>query len=140
MRRGYTLIEALVASVLLGVIVLAVMSAVAASQKLSFEGQKQILGAMAADDLMAEIATLPYEQLLLRDGMSQSVGQAQTLDGQAYPGLYWSLGRRVKVEEQKIEHKETGIVVRGRRVVVTAFDDRRDVARIETFIAEPATQ
>jgi prepilin-type N-terminal cleavage/methylation domain-containing protein len=139
-RRGYTLIEAMVASVLLGVIVLAVMSAVAASQKLSFEGQKQMLGAMAADDLMAELATLPYEQLALRDGMTQAVGEIQTIDGQAYPGLYWSLGRRVLVEPHKIEHEETGIVVQGRRVIVTAFDDRRDVAAVETFIVEPAAK
>lgn len=139
-RRGYTLIEALVASVLLGLIVLAVMSAVAASQKLSFEGQKQMLGAMAADDLLAELATLSYAERGLRDGMLQQVGAITTLDGQAYPGLYWALGRRVLVEEQNVEHAETGIVVRGQRVAVTTFDDRRDIATIETFIAEPAAQ
>lgn len=136
-RRGFTLIEALVASTLLGIIVLAVMSAVAASQKLAFEGQKQILAAMAADDLMAELTSLAYDDLRLRDGLVQPIGELQTIDGDAYPGLYWALGRSVEVQHTTLTHQETQASVRGVRIRVRAFDDRRDVVVVEMFVPEP---
>jgi hypothetical protein len=137
--RGYSLIEALVASVLLGVIVLAVMSAVAASQKVAFESEKLMLGSITAGDLMGELVTLPYSDIRLRDGLEQPVGAMATLDGAAYPSTYWALGRRVTVTDQTIMHAPTKAQIKGVRVVVTAFDTGRDVASVETFVPEPAS-
>ncbi len=46
--RGFSLLEALIASVTLAVIVLAVGAAVSAGRQQSIEGEKQILAAIAA--------------------------------------------------------------------------------------------
>src|SRR5215210_8122673 len=48
--RGFTLLESLVAVTILGAVVLAATSAVTAAQKISFEGQKRLLGAIGAND------------------------------------------------------------------------------------------
>jgi len=137
-KRGFTLIEALVASTLLGMIVLAVISAVSASQRLSFEGQKQLLGVMAADDFLAELVTLPYDDLKLKHGLVQPTGELKTLDGHPYPHVNWPISRRVVVQEQTITEPALQIQIKGLRVAVTASDEMRDLAMLETFVPEPA--
>ena len=137
-RCAFTLIEALVASALLGIITIAVISAVSASQTLAFEAEKQTLGALAADDMVSELVILPYDQLRLRDGLQQQVGGLQALDGTPYPNEYWALGRRVEITDHTLTHEEIGASIDGARVVVTAFDSARDLATIETFVPEPA--
>lgn len=136
--QAFSLIEALVASTLLGVVVLAVISAVSAAQSLSFEGQKLILASMSADDLMAELVTIPYGDLKLRDGVSQPIGGLATMAGDPYPSTFWALGRAVSVAEEVITEPDLGVSVRGLRVRVTTRDEFRDLVSIETFIPEPA--
>lgn len=128
----------MVASALLGIVVLAVISSVAASQQTSFEGRKQILAAMAADDLMLELVTLPYEDLRLQDGFSQPAGSMATLSGAAYSDAAWALSREVGVVEQTLSDPGLGVAVKGLRVNVAVSDEHRVLASIETFIPEPA--
>lgn len=137
-RPGFTLIEALVASTLLGIVVLAVISAVTTSQQLSFEGQKQILAAMAADDLMAELAVIPYNDLKLKDMTEQPIGATETLGGAPYTEVNWPLGRSIHVTEQTLYYGDLGVWVKGLRVVVEVHDEFRLLASIETFVPEPA--
>ncbi len=126
------------ASTLLGIIVLAVISAITSAQRLSFEGQKRILAAMTADDLMLELVTLPYSELLSKDGLTQSPGSLVTLDGQAYPDSFWALGRTVSVVEATMEYPDLEVTVRGLRVTVTTYDAMSNLLSIETFVPEPA--
>lgn len=137
-RSAFTLIEALVASALLGMIVLAVISAVTTSQQLSFEGQKQLLAAMAADDLMAELVVLDYADLKLKDNVDQPVGSVETLQGNKYSDVVWALGRHVDVTEQLLYYGDLDVWVKGLRVVVEVRDEFRAMATVETFIPEPA--
>lgn len=136
-RRAFTLVEALVASTLLGMVVLAVISAVSSSQTLSFEGQKSILAAMAADDLMAELVTMPYGELRIQNGLDQPIGSMATLSGSAYTDTVWPLGRRVEVVEENRVHQDLGVVIRGMKVTVRVRDEARDLVIIETFVPEP---
>ncbi|RMH28473.1 MAG: prepilin-type N-terminal cleavage/methylation domain-containing protein [Planctomycetota bacterium] len=138
-RRGFSLLESLIASAVLGVVVLAVGMAVSASQKASFEGDKAVLAAMAADDLMSELAAVPYANLPTYNGLTHPVGAMVTLGGQAYPDTYWALGRRVLVEDTRYTEPGLGVEIDGRRIVVTVFDDARDIVQIETFIPEPVS-
>jgi hypothetical protein len=137
-RSAFTLIEALVASTLLGVVVLAVISAVTTSQQMSFEGQKTILAAMAADDLMAELVVLDYNDLKLQDNVDQAIGSLQTLGGSAYTDAAWALGRHVEVTEETLFYGDLGVWVTGLRVIVEVRDEFRALAVIETFVPEPA--
>jgi prepilin-type N-terminal cleavage/methylation domain-containing protein len=137
-RRGFTLIESLVATALIGVIVIAVISSVSTAQSLAFEGQKMILASMAADDLMLELVTLPYDELKLKHNLTQAPGTITSLDGQVYPGTFWAIGRSAQVVEETITEPTLGVMVKGLRVTVTASDEFRSLATLETFIAEPA--
>lgn len=136
--RGFTLLEGLVASAVLAIVVLAVGAAVSTGRQVSVEGQKVVLGAMAADDLLAELSTQPYDTLLGYDGYEQEEGSLETLDGEAYPVSYWNLGRSVEAVEETITLSGVGVNVLGVTLTVTSFDEHRVLASLETFIPEPA--
>ena len=138
-RRGFSLLENLMAAAVLGIIVLAVGLAVQAAQKASLEGQKTVLGAMAADDMMSALRALEYAQLPIYDGVVQDVGEMQTLDGDDYPETYWALGRSVMVENTKYSEGGLGAEINGRRIVVAAFDENRVLVELECFVPEPAS-
>lgn len=136
---GFTLLESLIAASLLVMVVLAVITGVTTAQQVSFEGQKRILGAMAADDLMGELVTLPYADLKDRDGWKQAPGAMTTLDGQAYPTTNWAVGRSVSVQEEIKTEPALGVSIKGLRVIVTAQDADQDLLSIEMFVPEPAS-
>lgn len=136
--RAFSLLEALVASVALAVIVLAVGSAVSAGRQQSREAEVTILATIAADDLMSELSTLPYADLSKHNGLSQSPGAMKTLTGAAYPATYAEIGRSVLVENSTVTEQTLGVIIVGKRVVVSAHDQNRILASLETFIPEPA--
>lgn len=136
---GFTLLESLIAMVILTATVLAVGSAISASSQQSIEGQKQILAAMAADDLLAELSATPYASLISYNGMDQAIGEMQTLDLTPYPDTYWLIGRTVSVVETDITTGDLGVKVRGMLVTVSAYDDNRTLSEIQAFFAEPAS-
>lgn len=137
-RGGFTLLEALFGCVILSVSMLALGVAVSAGQRASIDSQKAVLGAMAVDDMLAELETVPYEDLAGYHGYSQAVGAIESIDGDPYPASFWCVGRRVAAVQQDIEVPSLGVKVRGTTVIATAFDETRDVAVAEVFIPEPA--
>lgn len=134
---GYTLLEALFASTILSMVVLAVVSAMSASHMQSFEGQKSILSAIAADNLLSEVITLDYEDIRARDGQREEIGELVTVDGVAYPSPFWALGREMTVEEEIRLVEDLSVEITGLRVEVRVFDEARTLAQIETFVPEP---
>ncbi|MCB9838500.1 MAG: type II secretion system protein [Phycisphaeraceae bacterium] len=139
-RGGFTLLESLIALVILTATVLAVGSAISASNQQSIEGQKQILAAMAADDLLAELCALPYAELDTHNGLDQAIGEMTTLDGLTpYPDTYWLVGRTVSVVETDMDTGGLGVKVRGMLVTVSAYDENRTLSTIQAFVPEPAS-
>lgn len=139
-RSAFSLLESLIASAVLAMIVLAVGAAVSSAQRTSLRGQEMILASMAAQDLLSELRAVPYDQLNRDyDGMDQPPGSMQTLDGEDYPEAYWSIGRAVLVQDEVYNDPNLDVRIQGRRVVVTAYTQERDIATVETFIPEPAS-
>ncbi|MBN4060359.1 hypothetical protein JYT11_00780 [Planctomycetaceae bacterium AH-315-I19] len=125
------------ASTILSIVVLAVISAMSAAQMQSFEGQKAILAAIAANNHLSELVTLDYADLRAKDGQIENVGALVSIDGVAYPDPFWALGRDVLVKEIVQTVAELSVEITGLRVVVIVRDDARVLAEIETFVPEP---
>ncbi len=62
-RRGFTLMESLMASAMLFAGVLAVITAIMGGQKRAFEAQRRMEAALVAEELMGDIATMDYAAL-----------------------------------------------------------------------------
>lgn len=135
--RGFTLLEALMGVSVLAVVVLAVSAALTASQTIAFEGQKRILAAIAADDLMSELLTLEYDDLRARDGDADPIGEITTLDNEQYPDSFWALGRSVAVQTVSLYDQTLDVSVDGVIVTVSVIDDGAILAQAEVFVPEP---
>jgi len=136
-RGGFTLLEAVIASAVLALTVLAIGAAISAAQMNSLEGRKAVLGAMAAGDYMAEVMTLPYGEIEALDGDMIPVGTLTTLDGVAYPEEYWGLGRGITAQEELMRVDDLGVTVRGLNIEIVIFDEMRVVANAHAFLPEP---
>jgi Tfp pilus assembly protein PilV len=136
-NRGFTLLEALFASVVLAISVMAVISAITAAQQTSFDGQKRVLAAIAANDYMIELATLPYNQLVFEDNTFHAIGTMTTIDGTDYPNAFWPLSRSVTVTDTIIEDEVFLTQIQGLQLVVTCDDQFHEYARIELFVPDP---
>ena len=125
------------ASVILGASVMAVISAMSTAQNLALEGQRRVLGAMAANDLMIELATLAYSELRSKQAMNEAPGELTTLDGSKYPGSYWSVGRTATFVEDTVTDAKSGAVIKGVKVTITAVDEASELCSVEAFFPEP---
>jgi len=65
LRRGFTLMESLMASAMLFAGVLAVITAIMGGQKRAFEAQRRMEAALIAEERMGQVATMPYAQLYM---------------------------------------------------------------------------
>ncbi len=137
-RRGYTLLEALMASSILFAVVVAVISALTAGQQHALEAHQRIASTLAVDDLLGRISIVPYESLPSWDGYTEAVGEMTDLKGKSLPEAFIMLGREVNITTSVREIEELGINVRGRTITVTGFDtSSRTVAQVSRFIPEP---
>ena len=138
LRRGFTLLEALMSTTLLLIIVIAVTSAVAAGQQHALEARDRIAGAMAAESMIGRIEVMDYTLIPAWDGYSEAVGMMQNATGNDLPPAYRNVGRSVDVQTVFERIEELGVNIRGRRVVVTAFDaGGRELIEVTRFIPEP---
>ena len=63
LRRGFTLMESLMASAMLFAGVLAVITAIMGGQKRAFEAQRRMEAALIAEEVMGDIAMMDYTAL-----------------------------------------------------------------------------
>jgi hypothetical protein len=137
-RRGFTLIEALMATGILLGIVVSVTSAITAGQQNAYEAHERIAGALAAEELMGRLVTVDYATLPSWHGYSEPVGTMTDMNGQPMPDSMGMVGRDVQVATSLKEIGDLAIRVRGRTVVVRAFNnDARILAEISRFVPEP---
>ena len=137
-RRGFTLLEALMAAGLLLVVVVAVISAITAGQQNAYEAHQRIAGALAAEELMGRVAAEDYSHLSNWDGHVEAVGALTDMGGQAMPITMQMVGRDVRVTLGMETIAGLNVRVRGKTVTVRAFNKQgRILANISRFIPEP---
>lgn len=137
---GFTLIEALMATGLLLVVVVAVTSAITAGQQNAYEAHRRIAASLAAEELMGRLATVAYDKLAEWNGFSEAPGSMTDLAGQAMPSSLQLVGRDVHVISDMKSIAGMDVRVRGRTLTVRAFSgDGRTLASITRFVPEPSS-
>ena len=139
-RRAFTLLEALMAAGILLAVVVGVTTAVTAGQLHAFEARQRIAASLAAEELIGRIITEDYADLPTWDGFNEQAGTLT--DGADNPmgNTFAAIGREVAVFTELEAINDLGVVVRGRRILVRAFNPNgRTLAQITHFIPEPAS-
>jgi prepilin-type N-terminal cleavage/methylation domain-containing protein len=137
-RRGFTLIEALMASAILLGIVSAITTAIIAGQQHALAAQEQIAATLSADALMAQIMTDDYDNLPTWHLFREEPGAMVDEHGSPMPPIYDTIGREVHISASTRELDPPGVTVRGRVVTVTGFNSAGDtLIELERFVVEP---
>jgi Tfp pilus assembly protein PilV len=99
-RRGFTLAEATLATVLLGMAAAGVLLPFAGGASVQAEGVRRTLGTMLANDLIERIANTPFDQIVGLYGTHvESQGQIEDASGTLYTdSMYADFSREAKCE------------------------------------------
>lgn len=82
---GFTLAEAMMATVVLGIAAAGVLLPFASGAKVRAQGMRRTLGAKLASDLMEQIVNTPFEQIVTAyDGYSEPQGQVKDAAGTVF--------------------------------------------------------
>lgn len=140
MHRGFTLLEALMASGILLTIVISVSSAISAGQQHAYEAHVKIVGTLAADELVGRIISGSYATMPTWNGFVESVGEMTNMADEPMPDSFLMVGRQAQVTSSLITLNDLGVRVRGYNVVVQSFDrNGRILAKVTRFVVEPQT-
>lgn len=80
-RRGFTLAEATLAMVLLGIAAAGVLMPYASGASVQAEGVHRTLGAVLANDLIEQIVAAPYDSIVATYNYTESQGQLEDSSG-----------------------------------------------------------
>ncbi|MFG0329980.1 MAG: hypothetical protein ACF8PN_08790 [Phycisphaerales bacterium] len=139
-RTAFTLIETLIASVILLTAVMATSMALTSSHGHAQEFQDRVQAALAAEALMAQILANDYATLPSYDNHNEDPGAMTTQSGAAYPETYARVGRKAQVVEKMYEFPGLGVKVNGREVTVASYDaEGRTIIELVRFVPEPAS-
>ena len=137
-RRGLTLIESLIAAVLLVTVVTAVLGALSAGHQHAMEAKRLITASLAAEQLMARVTATPYSDLTQWNDWEETPGQGTSGDEQRLPDLFELIGRRVTVTASTQQIDQLQITILGSFITVESFDDDgRTLTRLVRFVPEP---
>lgn len=157
--RALTLLEGLIASVILAMVVVAVSQAVLAAQMQTADGVHRARAIELAEAMMDEIVRLPYDDPngasnpgpesgeLARTGwdnlddyhgLTESAGTVKDSAGLAYGSTYADFSRSVTVVADSENVPEFGGTISGVRITVTVTDSRSASWSVEQFCPEPS--
>ena len=99
-RKGFSLAEAMLAVVVLGVAAAGVLLPYTSGAKVRAEGLRRTLGAKLANDLMEQIVKTPFENIVSAyDGYSEAQGQVKDVSGTVFTDSnYDSFSRNASCE------------------------------------------
>lgn len=137
-RRGLTLVESLIAAVLLVTVVTAVLGALSAGHQHAMEAKRLITASLAAEQLMARVTATPYSDLGQWNGWQEDPGTGTTAELDQLPDLFELIGRRVTISPSTQQLDQLQVTILGSVITVESFDDDgRTLTRLVRFIPEP---
>lgn len=141
LRRGFTLLESLMAAGILLVVVMAIMTAVTAGQHHAFQAQQKICGTLAAEELLSRLIRQPYANLGNWNGMIEPVGEMTDGSGASMPANMNQIGREVSVTTTMHVMPGLGVKVLGRTIAVRTFDaQNQTLTMLRAFVPQPAAE
>lgn len=137
-RRGFTLLEAIIAAgILLGVVV-AVTTAITAGQQQAYEAHERVAAVLAAEALLGHILSLDYASLPSWDGYGEAPGNMLNEFGSPMPDTFGTIGRLVTIENIFENVTPPGVNVKGKTVHVRSVNaSGRVLIEVSRFVAEP---
>ena len=137
-KRGFTLAEAMMATVVLGIAAAGVLLPFTSGSAVQADGVRRTLAAKLAGDLMEEILATPFDQVISGfDGYSEPQGQIKDAAGAVYSDLnYAKFSRDVSCDyvyvPQEAGDKESEFIL----ATVRVYYNGGEIAIINRLISQ----
>ena len=137
-RKAFSLAEAMVATVILGVAAAGVLLPFASGAGTRAEGTRRTLAAKLAGDLMEEIASTPFAQIVASfDGYAEPQGQVKDAGGAVFTGSnYANFSRNATCEYVFMPQESGASNPKFIRTTVRVFYKGEQIAIIGRLITE----
>lgn len=137
-HKGFTLAEAMMATVVLGIAAAGVLLPFTSGAAVRAEGMRRTLGARLAGDLMEEIISTPFDQILAGyNGYAEPQGQVKDVSGAVFiDSNYASFSRDASCAYVRVpQESETG-ELKFIRVTVRVYYSGKQIAIINRLIGD----
>ncbi|MGB2809180.1 MAG: prepilin-type N-terminal cleavage/methylation domain-containing protein [Sedimentisphaerales bacterium] len=137
-RKGFTLAEAMIATVVLGIAAAGVLLPFTSGAAVRAEGTRMTLAAKLAGDLMEEIVNTPFEQIIAGyDGYAEPQGQVRDASGIVFTDLnYANFSRDVSCEYVVMPGESENGELKFIRIIVRVHYSGREIATISRLVSK----
>ncbi|MDH4238444.1 MAG: prepilin-type N-terminal cleavage/methylation domain-containing protein [Phycisphaerae bacterium] len=137
-QKGFTLAEAMIATVVLGIAAAGVLLPFTSGAAVRAEGARMTLAAKLAGDLMEEIVNTPFEQIITGyDGYAEPQGQVKDAGGIVFTDLnYANFSRDVVCEYVYMPQESGDGDLKFIRIIVRVHYSGREIATISRLVSK----
>ncbi|MHC4070881.1 MAG: type IV pilus modification PilV family protein [Planctomycetota bacterium] len=137
-KRGFTLVEAMMAVVVLGIAAAGVLLPFTSGAKVRTEGIRRTLGARLAGDLMEKIVNTPFDQIVAAyDGYSESEGQVKDAAGTVFTDSnYAGFSRNASCGYVNVPQESGAGALNYIRATVYMYYDGREIATVNRLVSK----
>jgi len=136
-RRGFTLAEAMMATLVLGIAAAGVLLPFTSGAAARAEGMRGTLAAKLASDLMEEIINTPFEQIVADYNYSEPEGQIKDVSGVVFADSYYARFSRNSICDYVYVPQESGAgASKFIRVTVRVYYSGKEIAIINRLVSE----
>jgi prepilin-type N-terminal cleavage/methylation domain-containing protein len=137
-REGFSLAEAMMAVVVLGIAAAGVLLPFASGARVRAEGVRRTLAAKLGSDLMEEILKVPFDQIVgSYNGYTEAEGQVKDSNGTVFSDSnYSNFSRDVSCEYVYVPQESGAGEAKFIRVTVRVYYSGKQIAIINRLISE----
>jgi prepilin-type N-terminal cleavage/methylation domain-containing protein len=136
-RKGFTLAEAMIATVVLGIAAVGVLLPFTSGAAVQAEGTRSTLAAKLAGDLMEEIIKNPFDQIIVSyDGYTEAQGQVKDVTGVVFTDSNYTNFSRDAACEYVYVSQENGFgEPKFIRIIVRVYYSGKEIATITRLVS-----
>jgi hypothetical protein len=136
-RGAFSLIEAVLATAVLGIAAAGVLLPFSNGAIVRAEGFHRTLGVKLASDLMEKVVNTPFNQVLTTYNYTEPQGQVKNAAGAVFTdSVYAKYGRKVEATAVFVPQDSAAAVTNFIRVTVTVYYDAGQVASVTRLIGK----
>lgn len=136
-RSGFTLAEAMMALVILGLAAAGVLLPFSSGAEVQAEGQRVTLAAKLANDLMERIVATPTDQIVSAYNYTEAQGQVTDAGGSVFTDpMYANFSRQVTCADARVPQESAGLPSNFIRVCVHVGYQGREIATLYRLISK----
>ena len=136
-RKGFSLAEAMMATIVLGVAAAGVLLPFTTGAKVRSEGTRLTLAAKVAGDLMEEVVNTSFGQIIANYNYSEAEGQIKDASGAVFTDSNYARFSRDSICDYVYVPQESGAgVSKYIRITVRVYYSGKEIAAINRLVSE----